>query len=376
MANNESAEEVARRLGVPSHPIVEQATEAVARFAPLGWAVHGRWNQPGTVRALRLAAGGASDKEIDEALTEMWNSDNRALLRHAAAPIRSWSNSYRPLKQVLWGRVALIEKAIDHHFAGAYEASIPILLAQADGMAFDLTGRTFFSKQNSDLYVDDETLAGMANSLPVVRGIFSDWVTDTGSHGLLSRHGILHGRDLGYATKVNSTKTIVLVGALAEYFPQAVEDVGARLRREHDKKVAGSTELDEKGRLTDDRQVHELQNFAYELNIAYAKGLLVPFHHFDLHAETRKLAEKHGLDATGFASKQDATGVWWHYTLPSEQTLGYAARPTTSDERKHPDVWRWDARYTPLKPPWEDADGWRSDDDRPGLPNWEPDLII
>ncbi|WP_129587605.1 hypothetical protein [Actinomyces minihominis] len=373
---DETENEVARRLGVSRHPVVGQVAGAVKCFAPLGWAVHGRWHQEGTSRVLRLLEEGATSEEIDEALTEVWNSNNKEMLRHAAAPVRRWSNSYFPFKQVLWDRVSLIDKAIEHHFAGAYEASIPIIFAQIDGLSRDLTGQSFFSKANADSYMDDATLAGMAESLPVVRKVFSESVNDSGSFGLVSRHGVMHGRDLGYATKVNSTKAIVLVAALAEYFPRLADDLGAHFRSQHDERVAGVTGVDEKGRLVDDRQVRELLNFAYDFDSGYATGLLVPFSHFDPSAELPGLARKHGLEPEDFACEQGDEGVWWHYTLPAGQVLGYAARPTTSSTRRHPDVWRWDGRDLPTAPPWQNATGWHSDDDFPCSPNWEPEIVI
>lgn len=61
----------------------------------------------------------------------------------------------------------------------------------------------------------------------MVRRVFSENVTESGNFGGISRHGVMHGRDLGYATRVNSTKTIVLVAALAEYFPRVANDAGA-----------------------------------------------------------------------------------------------------------------------------------------------------
>lgn len=70
MTQAELAAEVARRLGVVAHPATTQIAEAVALFAPLGWAMCGRWHQAGTVRVLRLAASGVESAAIDEAITE------------------------------------------------------------------------------------------------------------------------------------------------------------------------------------------------------------------------------------------------------------------------------------------------------------------
>lgn len=374
---SEDARQVARRLGVAPQPAAGQLAEAVGLFAPLGWAMCRRWHLEGTLNALRLAADGASTSEIDEALAEMWNTTNGIWLRHAAAPIRVWSNSHYPFKQILWDRVRLLEQAIAHHQAGAYEASIPIIFAQIDGLSRDLTGGSFFSKANNDPYVDDETLAGVESNLPQVRKVFSVDVTETGNHGLVSRHGVVHGRDLAYATRVNSTKAIVLVAALAEYFPRVADDMGARVRGEHEQRVAGSTEVDSLGRLVDDREIPQIHRFAWDLDTEYATSVLMPTTgQFDLSEQVDSIARKHGLDPGRFTSGNDDGGCWWHYTVPAGQVLGYAARPTTSSKRRHPDVWRWDSKTAPDRPPWQAATGWRSDDDRPGLPNWEPDIIM
>lgn len=370
------AREAARRLGAAGQPDVEYVAQAVAVFAPLGWAVCGNWHVGGTISALELAASGASVDEVDEAITDVWNTQNETWLKFAAAPIRRWSNADQPFKQLLSDRAALIEKAIQHHQAGAYEASIPIILAQIDGLSRDLTGRSFFAKSNHDPYMDDQTLAGMEENLPVVRKLFSADVTPSGKYGLVSRHGVMHGRDLAYATRVNSTKTIVLAAALAEYFPRIADRHGTQQRTQHEQDVAGTTGTDDQGRLLDDRQVPELLQTAWDFDIAYMNATLLHGGVFDARAALRQAARKNGLDPEDFTQHADDTGNWWTYTLPAGQVLGYAARPSTNTARPHPDVWRWDAPNAPTAPPWSSSNGWHSDDEFPGLPNWEPRLTI
>ncbi|MGV8083432.1 MAG: hypothetical protein AB2L09_07360 [Coriobacteriia bacterium] len=376
MERSELARQVAQRLDIISHPNAAQIAEAIAVFAPLGWAMCERWHMKGILRALHMAANGATSAELDETITDVWNTDNEIWLRHAAAPIRRWSNSHYPFKQVLWDHVRFIEKAITHHQAGAYEASIPIILAQIDGISRDLTGVSFFSKANHDPYLDDATLAGMQANLPVVRSVFSTDIKESGNHSSASRHGVMHGRDLAYATRVNSTKTIVLVAALAEYFPHVADDVGARLRQIHEAEVTGSQEVDERGRLSDDRHVPEIHRFAWDFDTVYAETILMRTGVFNALAHATRIASKHGLDPAGFTIDSDETGCWWHFTLPAGHVLGYAARPSTSAERRHPDVWRWDQATPPNAPPWILQGNWRSDDDFPRSPNWEPKIIM
>lgn len=83
--------QIARRLGADrARPAAQQLAEAVSLFAPLGWAMCERWHVRGTFQILDLAAQGAPGSELDEALAEMWNTDNETWLRLAAAPIRAW----------------------------------------------------------------------------------------------------------------------------------------------------------------------------------------------------------------------------------------------------------------------------------------------
>jgi len=371
------ARQVAKRSGIPliTSTMVTFA-DAIAAFAPLGWAMCGRWHEQGTARVVRLAADGASDDEVDEAITSMWNTEGEFLLRMAATPIRAWSNADQTFKQLLWDRVTIMEKAIAYHSAGAYDASIPILLAQIEGLSFDLTGKAFFTYTNQDSYLDDTTLAGMEANLPVVRKVFSEQVNETGWFGKVSRHGVLHGRDLGYATRTNSTKTIVLLAALAEYFPKIANDLGKQLRVKHEQSVAGTPGVDVDGRLLDDRLIPEVQQFDWDYDLAYMNSVLMPSTCFDEAQHVIEIARKVGLNPAQVEHGCDSVGVWWYLKLPADHVMGYAARPSTNPQRRHPDVWHWDQHNPPASLPWVELDGWQSDDDLPLSPNWEPKPIF
>ena len=82
----------------------------------------------------------------------MWSNENSTWIKHAAAPMRTLANRHPPLKQIMWSRASLVEKAIAHHFAGAYEASIPIIDAQIEGLTRDLTNQSFFSTTTEEKY--------------------------------------------------------------------------------------------------------------------------------------------------------------------------------------------------------------------------------
>ena len=106
-------------------------------------------------------------------------------------------------------RAWLIDLAWDHHVAGRDDASVPIVLAQIDGLAVDVTGgKLFFSDKRSKAaeVVDDSTIAGLDEGSPVARRYFNGFVGKTGVSDGLSRHGVLHGRALAYDTVGNSTR--------------------------------------------------------------------------------------------------------------------------------------------------------------------------
>jgi hypothetical protein len=74
----------------------------------------------------------------EQILVGGWNADGSLALRlrrllNFGSDDDHWTRIFR-------NRYTLVQKALMHHCNGAYEASVPIVLAQADGMVLDLTG--------------------------------------------------------------------------------------------------------------------------------------------------------------------------------------------------------------------------------------------
>lgn len=89
----------------------------------------------------------------------------------------------------------------------AYEASVPIVYAHVEGICFDVTNTPFFSTREDRTVqpMDDETLAGLHEALPVARDWFSTGLHQTSlSPDEGSRHGVLHGRALRYDNRLLS----------------------------------------------------------------------------------------------------------------------------------------------------------------------------
>jgi hypothetical protein len=78
--------------------------------------------------------------------------------------------------------------------------------------------------------------------------------------GSLSRHAVLHGRELAYDTRVNSAKTWSVLDAVVHWaLPQSRALADAR-RAERQAASAGSQDTDERGRRVDDREVAETRD--------------------------------------------------------------------------------------------------------------------
>ena len=228
--------------------------EATLFFTERGWVISSFVPTDAYGEAIELRRSGASDQDIDDALTDVWNTPGGPL-EILAARLKILGAADPALAAIAAQRARLVERAWAHHQAGAYEASIPIVLAQIDGVTHDATtsldrpkGRTFFSKTNAQADVlDDATVAGIDYGLTAVRHWFSAEVEVSGGHGGGSRHGVLHGRDVTYDTKANSTRCFVLLLAVWEWANRRLAGEAERRKQARYDQHAGSDDTDENG---------------------------------------------------------------------------------------------------------------------------------
>jgi len=120
-------------------------------------------------------------------------------------------------------RTHLMRAAFKAHRRQEYELSIPVLLAQTDGICRDVVNQYLFTKKkrkpSTAIYVEQiatdayraALLSPLAQTLPISA---SERERPTGSDAL-NRHAVLHGESLDYGSKTNSLKTISLVNYVA-----------------------------------------------------------------------------------------------------------------------------------------------------------------
>ncbi|MBT2473644.1 hypothetical protein J7E68_03395 [Microbacterium sp. ISL-103] len=325
-----------------------------------------------------MLRAGTANADVDEAVTEVWNTKQTALLRNVATPLGRFGRGIDlECQRRCQKRQMLVSEAVECHEAGRYAAAMTLALSQVDGITREVVGKTFF-QANPDAtepgYTDDKTLAGVEGNLPVVRKAFSAPVDRVGRYSSVSRHGIIHGMDLTFATKVNSTKTLVLVGALAEHLESRASARAKRWRRDRDVRRSTLTGFDDNGRLRDDRHLEELYLFRAEFESRMFHAILSPHGPTAtslLEVARDKLPQQSLWRARFSLLTVERDGVAWTYRTPRGHWMGSALRirdcATFPIEQEH---WTWDAAGPPLAAPWSRPDGWTATDGDPRTPNW------
>ncbi|GAA1125355.1 hypothetical protein [Citricoccus alkalitolerans] len=350
---------------------------SVEVLAPLGWASYGLWHQLGTEQIVKLARRGADPAEVDALVTEQWHTESEVFLRNVAVPLRRYGKDVdHQFQRLQFQRGNLIDQAVKCHKAGNYAAATLLTLAQIDGLTRDITGATFFSNSTNDPYLDDSTLAGIATNLPIVREPFKEKVALTGFYGKLSRHGAAHGRDLSFGTKVTSTKSLVLMGALVEYLEERAAKVAKKYRKQREIEAQRQSGTDGNGRLNDDRHLDQLYFLAADLDSHILSQAILPFARPESWPEkAHELIEQRMLSRRSFTwGGVDATSYWWSYRTPAGRHLGAAARRYGSGLPLDWRQWRWDDTDPPAGAPW-DHDGWAEYDGNNASPNWTIDPL-
>ena len=171
-------------------------------FLQRGWIAHENMNADAMDQAVRMADEG----DIDGAELYLANSYTAEVIRHQLQVMRRVT-AVRVREQML-------EHALDDYLNGRHYSCVLILLAQVDGIVSDLSGHSFFASGRTviawDSYSAHESgLAALADVWSASRS-----KTTTESLAVPFRHGIMHGRDLGYGTQLNAAKCWALLFTL------------------------------------------------------------------------------------------------------------------------------------------------------------------
>lgn len=173
-------------------------------FCARGWIAYESLNVDLMQRAVALADDG-SIAGAEEHLVAHYTPENMRFMLLRLYNIEQ----FRP-------RSELTEKVLDDYVSERYHAVIPVLLTIIDGFVNDIEQTGFFAAC-TDLTAWD-SIAAHSTGLSALCDVFttSRMKTTDEEITLPYRHGILHGRDLGYGNKIVAAKTWAALFAVAD----------------------------------------------------------------------------------------------------------------------------------------------------------------
>lgn len=129
-------------------------------------------------------------------------------------------------------RGKILQSAFNAHHDALYELSIPIFLAQADGICLELIGEKLFNKENGlpktekkiIKYDSNNFETSMLEPLRIVNPLSASEGDKRFTQIKFNRHEILHGISLDYANKINSLKSISLLYYLSSVVIDYLKD--------------------------------------------------------------------------------------------------------------------------------------------------------
>lgn len=350
--------------------LIEQSAVIARHLGPRGWAIN-RMAHTVMAEAASLIVNDRGN-EADALLSDQWD---RRLVRWAHASVSTFGSAHAPYNELFVHRARLLQVAEDHYLAGRYDAVVMTLLAQIEGITLDVTEKKkFFSRSgpySAQIY-NETLLAALPATMDVLRKVYGETVDVTEASGRLSRHGIVHGRELAYDTKIIAAKLWSLLGAVVEWAKPIADNIGKQRRRELEDANAGSDELDQHGRRVDQREIRETR-----IALGYLSGQLAVDRRMRGRYATatvereleRRTYSIHDLpDPTGiqaFINVDSTSIVMWRRTI-SGWVLGLGM--TVEDE--HDVDWYYAGAEPPSSTPREDAAMWGGHHGvRP--PDWE-----
>lgn len=130
----------------------------------------------------------------------------------------------------------ILTSAFGAHQRGEHELSVPVFLAQADGICKTSLGVSLYSRQKSrregnripatakaveTRQLDQDSIeAAMLHPLKIPLPISASKDELAGLLNVLNRHEVLHGTSVDYGTEVNSLKAISLLYYVASVLPK------------------------------------------------------------------------------------------------------------------------------------------------------------
>ncbi len=204
---------------------------------------------PRTRQALLLLGEHGWYLDLDMSLPSLWRLEQaledgdvglveRSLSRH-------FTKRLKEIEKALCSRFPhrsrIITLAFKAHRRREYELSIPVLLAQTDGICKEAAGGYYFVRKDrrpeTSIYVEqiasDSLLSALLSPLAQTLPVGASRRNQPNASEGLNRHTILHGDSVDYGTRVNSLKTVSLINYVAQVLGRSLD------RRQQDNGTPG-----------------------------------------------------------------------------------------------------------------------------------------
>ena len=186
--------------------------EALLLLAQHGWYLDFNMPLP-SLWEVKKAISSGEVEEVEEALVEYFESQLDEVEKSFGSKFSHGNH--------------IVCSAITAHRNGEYFLSIPVFLAQTDGICKEVVDQYLFMKKDrkprTAIYVEqvaaDTYKAALLSPLAASTPISASEHEREEGFNLLNRHMVLHGEALDYGNKVNSLKAISLIN----YVSQALE---------------------------------------------------------------------------------------------------------------------------------------------------------
>ncbi len=176
-------------------------------YVKRGWVAHGSMKHQALLDAIRLGEAGDCERG-EEILASIYDEEHLTHTLMRMGSLEHFSD-----------RLELATLAKEDYLAGRYHASVPVVLTLIDGLATDAaeSNESFFSER-ANLTAWD-SVEGHPTALPALKNAMCTprQKRRTESIWIPHRHGILHGRDLGFANQVVAAKCWGTLFALGEW---------------------------------------------------------------------------------------------------------------------------------------------------------------
>lgn len=217
----ESLHQIQEQLRTALEELPEKSREALTILGKHGWYLDTTLSLP-ELTSLAELLGLGDVKSAEYVLADHY----RARLSQIEHELAVWYPA----------RAKILTPAFDAHRRGGseYVLSIPIFLAQADGICKARLGISLFRRRNH-LPVTAEAIetrqldcdsieAALLHPLKIPLPISASKDELAGLLNVLNRHEILHGISVDYGTEVNSLKAISLLYYVASVLPKPDDD--------------------------------------------------------------------------------------------------------------------------------------------------------